>query len=299
MPFNFADFNFLNWEFSYYLSAESDSVITVHFSHPQLSTETGYSFSRVFKNEIIVNNWWIFSDTLFQNAQVKPQAISTLDTSHTNCLLMNLGKGKIILHSNPILFTNYFARTPNGLEHAEKIFSHLTPGNIIWETKNWNNFDNSSSENNLDFERGPFDFLVSQKELRWALYLAIGLAFIYLLFSSKRKQRIIPVKSPKTNTSLEFVKTIGALYYQKEGHRTIIDQRKKVFYHYVRKKYRINLQVSNEENLNLLTIKSNYPKDKIKYILYVFNSTQEVNSESLIRFYNALELFYKSGNTRS
>ena len=92
------------------------------------------------------------------------------------------------------IITNYFTRTTKGREHTEKIFSHLTPGDMIWETKNWNNLDDRFSKNNFDFQRGPFDFLISQKALRWALYLAITLGIVYLLFFSKRKQRIIPVK---------------------------------------------------------------------------------------------------------
>ena len=62
----------------------------------------------------------------------------------------------------------------------------------------------------------------------------------------KRKQRIIPVITPLKNTSLEFVETIGRLYYQK-GTRSGIAHKKIIFFlDFIRTRYNIATNVFNQ-----------------------------------------------------
>ncbi len=51
--------------------------------------------------------------------------------------------------------------------------------------------------------------------LKWAFWMLLLLFLIVFLFESKRRQRLVPVIGALRNTSLDFVKTIRRLYYQR------------------------------------------------------------------------------------
>ena len=49
-----------------------------------------------------------------------------------------------------------------------------------------------------------------------------------MIFNAKRRQRVVPIINPLPNTTLDFTKTIGNLYYQEGNHQNIVD--KKIIY---------------------------------------------------------------------
>ena len=76
--------------------------------------------------------------------------------------------------------------------------------------------------------RGPFGYFLSHPPLQWALYVSLLTVVLLCCFTARRRQRPIPVMSPPENRSLEFVKLIGTLYYQRETPSALL--RKKYVY---------------------------------------------------------------------
>src|SRR5690606_36227948 len=89
-----------------------------------------------------------------------------------------------------------------------------------------------------------------------------------LLLETKRKQRIIPIIKPLQNTSLNFIKTIGNLYFQKKNNNDIGQKMTNHFTEYIRSNYHIPATELSEDVIIRLSEKSGYDKDKLKVIAY-------------------------------
>ena len=94
-------------------------------------------------------------------------------------------------------------------------------------------------------EFSAFDFLMKNRAFRWALWLLIALFALIFLFESKRKQRQVPIIPPLRNSSVEFVRTIGRLYYQQKNNRNLADKMIVFFMEQVRSKYRLGHTVND------------------------------------------------------
>ncbi|WP_321538614.1 hypothetical protein [Flavobacterium piscinae] len=70
---------------------------------------------------------------------------------------------------------------------------------------------------------------------------------IFMIFNAKRKQRIIPIIKPLENTTVDFTKTIGNLYFQEGNHDTIMEKKIIYFLEKLRQDYLINTQNLDED----------------------------------------------------
>ncbi len=84
---------------------------------------------------------------------------------------------------------------------------------IFWDTKSNTAYNEVNS---------PLRFILSEPSLRSAWRLGIVGLLLFVLFMAKRRQRIVPVKTALTNTSVAFAKTIGNLYYQEGQPKDLI-----------------------------------------------------------------------------
>ncbi len=75
------------------------------------------------------------------------------------------------------------------------------------------------SHNNRNFS--AFSYILGNDSLRLAFWLLLLLFLLIYLFESKRRQRQVPVITPLRNTSLDFVRTIGRLYYQRRDNHNL------------------------------------------------------------------------------
>ena len=66
----------------------------------------------------------------------------------------------------------------------------------------------------------------------------------------RRKQRYIPVVAKPKNDSLDFVKTIGRLYYDKGDHKNLSRKMGAFFLEHVRSRYKLPTGTLNEEFIN-------------------------------------------------
>ena len=62
-------------------------------------------------------------------------------------------------------------------------------------------------------QMSPFRYFISQRPLRWALYLTMIAILLFMTFTARRRQRVIPVIHEPENKSMEFTELIGTLYF--------------------------------------------------------------------------------------
>ena len=116
----------------------------------------------------------------------------------------------------PASFTNYYLLNNKEFIYAEKVLSYLPKGNL---------FCLSKSQNGEQISESPMRYIFSQPSLKWAWLVFIFGMLFFMLFNAKRKQRIVPIIAPLQNTTVDFTKTIGNLYYQEGEHQNIINKK--------------------------------------------------------------------------
>jgi hypothetical protein len=224
--------------------------------------------------------------------------LGNMNDDNVNFARINYGRGQIFLHSNPIVFTNFHLLDTLKLRYVSKVFSHLSAGAIYWDTKSRTSRDvvRQMNGSNPQFDReSPIKYILEQPGLRWAWFIMLSLIALYLIFAAKRKQRIIPILEEKNNTSLDFIHTIGQMYFRQGEHIRLCDMMMKQFQTFVREKYHLASREMNEEFIKLLSLKSDVPQERIKRIVDYENLIyrNSVTEDSMVEFYHLLNNFYK------
>ena len=182
-----------------------------------------------------------------------------IDTAkHINFVKVPYGRGSFYLHTQPAAFSNYYLLNKNNAKYCADILSYIPKGNIYWQAKSFKNEELSGS---------PMRYILSQPALKWAWYLfLIGMA-VFMIFNAKRRQRIIPIKVPLQNTTVDFTKTIGNLYLQEGNHHVIIDKKIIYFLEKIRTDYLIDTFHLDEVFINRLHQKTGKDKADIENVI--------------------------------
>jgi hypothetical protein len=182
------------------------------------------------------------------------QYIDTL--KKINFIKVNKGAGSFILHTQPAVFTNFHLLKGNHYQYAQDVLGALPKSNIYWYTTGYGYGEGEPGS--------PMQYILSQPALRWAYWLALIVLVIFFFFNAKRKQRIIPEVEPVKNTTVDFAKTIGNLYYQEKNHHTIIEKKIIYFLEKVRREYMIDTYSLDDAFVEKLHLKTGADKEAIQ-----------------------------------
>jgi hypothetical protein len=193
-------------------------------------------------------------------------------------------QGFFYLHTQPAAFTNYHLLKEKHHQYTEKVVSYIPKGNKYWLIKGHNGEIVSDS---------PLRYILSQPALKWAMWLSLIGVFIFIIFNAKRKQRIVPIITPLTNTTVDFTKTIGNLYYQEGDHQNIIDKKIIYFLERIRNEYLIETSILDENFIKKLQLKSGKNINDIEKVVRLINYQRKSYNQSvesdLIEINNAIE----------
>ena len=135
------------------------------------------------------------------------------------------GKGELIMVGAPLLFTNYGMLSGNLSGYIFRLMSQMKDLPVV-RTQVYMEEPNAKMTGGN--QESPFRYFLEQPPLRWALYLTVLTILIFMLFTARRRQRVIPVVEKPKNKSLEFVQLIGTLYYHRHDNTDLV--RKKIIY---------------------------------------------------------------------
>ena len=113
-------------------------------------------------------------------------------------------------------------------DYVANAFSYLGDKDVYWD-----NYKKSG----LVVINSPMRFILNQESLRWAYYLGMIGLLIFVVFKAKREQRIIPVIKPLENSSIEFAKAVGGLYYEHRDFTDLIFKKINYFLEHIRSHY--------------------------------------------------------------
>ena len=280
----------------YAFSTFSTTKIGLNFFEPGFIRDSSYIFQLEIAEEIVNYNWNYFLPA-FQKSIVNHQALGSIYSGNfCDLIKVPFGKGNFYIHCNPIVFSNYFQVEKNNIEYTSKVLSYLEPGDIIWDEYSKTTY-NSEFQNNEQQQEGPLKFILSQTSLRWAWYVMLIALILFIIFRTKRMQQSIPVLEPNENKSLEFVQTIGRMYYIRKNHKQLALQKIKLFLHFINEKYQLATHTPDEIFIQKLVMKSEISANSIqsifKHAKYIDN-TDDVTDNDLIELHKLLEHFYKN-----
>lgn len=242
--------------------------------------DTSYSYSGMIATSYFSGIDTAYTKVLGTNFKGKPNFIRVVR-----------GRGCFFISLNPYTFTNYFLLEKNNIAALETQMSYMPDNayNIYWDDFYSHQFSAQSG----DFSE--WQVLMRYPSMRWALWLAVLLLLLYVIFEGKRRQRIIPEKPMLANNSLEFVDAIGQLYYQQHDNFNLAHKMTLHLLEYIRTRYYLNTNHLNPQFIEALSKKAAMPENDIRELMDMIHRIQlagAVSDEQLKHFYERIQHFY-------
>lgn len=255
---------------------DEDSVITnVGFYNKNLKTIYNFGLGFMYTGFVA----W---DTITSQA-LGYQIIDTKE--YANFVRVNYGDGSFYFHSQPYAFTNYHLLKDNHCNYASEVFAYLDNKTIIYACSQKDGFAGSES---------PLRFIFSNPALSFAWRLGIAGLLLFVIFTAKRRQRVVPIITSLPNTSEEFARTIGNLYLREGNAKDIVTKKITFFLEKIRTTYLLNTDVLDEDFKKRLHQKTGVDKALINkligYIIYL-KQKDEIDLILLIKLNDLINKF--------
>ncbi|GIV30693.1 MAG: hypothetical protein KatS3mg029_0044 [Saprospiraceae bacterium] len=269
----------------------ADSVVELTLSYsPHRSI-----VRRLFKNKPFETTWEFIQKELLCPKLNDLQILGTIEGEYVNFLSVAHGKGKIFLHNTPLAFTNLPLLDSANYHYVEAVLSLLAAGDIYWDQHKYQYLLDSHRINPTREFDTPLAFVLSQPSLAIAWYILLALGLAFLIFGTKRRQRIIPVLASNANTSLEFIEHIGRIYFLSKQYGELALLKLNLWNHFIRERYRIDTHELDDQNILRLSMRSNVSEEIIRKIVTLRSNiarSRFVSKNTLIQLHQTLETFY-------
>ncbi len=257
-------------------------TLRVNFSAATAHRNTPYQFSRIFHASVF---------TAFDTARTAVLGVD--EKNKPNFIRVQFGRGAFYLCSNHFLFTNYHVISADGADYAAKVLSHLPVQETLWDE-----YYKPYSSNS----RSPLRFVLDNDSLRYAYYLSLVGIALFIFVEGKRRQRIIPIVTPPTNSAVEFVETVGRVYFQHGDHKNLAEKKIEYFLDSLRAHYYVNTAQLTDEFYQVLSEKSGILLDDVKKLFLRIKRIQaadSISADDLLQLTEAIEDFYSTSTIKS
>lgn len=248
----------------------------LQFVNPLLTENPEYHFPR--KN---IHNYFSDVDSI-------ATAVTINDLGLPVTLKIIRGKGAIYVNSTPLAFSNAYLLNDANYKFAELSLSHLPQRTTYWTE--YYHLGRMEAQT-------PLRFILGNEPLRWAYYITVFSLILFMLFEIKRRQRVIPIIKPLVNTSLEFVQTVGNLYYQSADHKNIAEKRIQFFLEQLVFNYNINPHSISNKSFEEIANKTGRQLQEVQDLfndLEAISNKDQITAEVLTELTKKLDSFKHS-----
>ena len=257
----------------------------------------------LYQNDTLAHEWKAFS--AIQPIDSNYQSLSSF-MEMSNFIRIKLGKGSILLHTNPEIFFNYQLKRTEGYRYTSFVLNNLSKEKAVYLLElgrllDEEIMDDSAMDNaEGDAERADSSYLKFILKSP-AFMVALGLTFLglilFMLFRAKRMQPIVPYLPKKKNMSLAFAETITSIYLAKQHPLGILQVQRKNFYDAVNKHFFIDIsrrEEDREREIRSLVEKSALPESEIRDLLFLFEPTAKsiINDQYIVEVAKKQRAFY-------
>lgn len=208
------------------------------------------------------------------------RVLATNSQGEPIALAFSIGRGELYLVSTPLVFTNYGVLDGDNAAYPFSLLSHIADRPIV----------RTEAHLQLATNDTPLRFLLSQRPLRWSLYLILTGLLLCMIFSAKRRQRIIPIVKPPINRTLVFASLVGTIYFRRKDYAGLT--RKKYIYFADQLKRYTGIELTSNEPTRELSLrlaeKSGMKADRIEQLLAMLaelNRGESSITEEMMRDY--------------
>ncbi len=193
------------------------------------------------------------------------------------CKRYKVGDGYVYVLSEPLVLTNFYYSNDTTAEVAQGILSHFNSDKCILDIEA-THFKRGSIS--IDASNTPLQYMLSKKWFKIGIYALLFCAIMFIVLSSFRKQRPVPVFNLPENKSIEQIKNIAAvLYHDKDIKR--LKEYLKTSYNYWRNEHQHRLDKGIEEQTDLerlefLERKDIWDASQIKEFQIKFNKLKSI-----------------------
>ena len=275
----------LNFETSALYADFGETPKQVHqLLNPNLKSNATYTFSKddyaIYFSKIDTLNTTLIG-------QVDYPVEDGSDTQkHFNVIQQNFGKGTILLSAFPNAFTNYFILKDNNRDYTAGLLSYIDGDRPIY-------MDNHH-KSGKSFYTSPMYIFLNNKELKWAYYIVLIGALVYVIFEGKRKQRAIPVIVPLKNQTLAFTRTIADMYFEKGEQKSITEHKIAYFLEYIRSHFYMDTIKQDDVFYRNLAARSNHSYEEVKDLFLYMEKLKKgsvITNADLIKLNTEIEKF--------
>lgn len=234
------------------------------------STTLEYPFS------IVSNYFTLETDSLWE--------VNAWMEGNPTMITRQVGKGSLTLCSTPYIYTNFGLLYNENYTGAAKLLSTLPE---------------QETHFTLFYQLGkgevttPLRYFLRQPPLKWAIYVGLFIILVFLIITSRRTQRPIPVVEPPANTTVGYVKTLGALFYREGKHKKAAQKLINYFLRDIREKYYLTID-HTEKFYHHLSTKSGVEVTDVIQTFELMNKVKEVpyiDEKTLIDLSKKIEQF--------
>lgn len=222
----------------------------------------------------------------------KVTLLGTDREGNANYIRMKWGQGWLYLHTAPAAFTNFFMLSDNNADYVSKALSYLPehPTGLYWD-------EYYKPKRRSDQSQGALSVIHEKKNLKFAFWMVIGGIILFLIFQTRRRQRIIPILKPHGNDTLEFVETVSRVYFNQNTHISIAHKKILYWQEFLRSRYGIMAsEMTAADFPATLAHRSGLSPEFINELMGMvrfIRSTGSITAPELTKINSQIDKFYK------
>lgn len=175
---------------------------------------------------------------------------------HTNisviALRHKIGNGTFYVHCNPLLFTNYGVLNHDISLYLNHAMTELSDCQVVRMPAD--KFMESIYDEGGQPASSPLSFMLSRPPLRWALYTILAALLLFMFFTARRRQRVIPVVKQPENRNLQFVRLISSIYFHQGDRHDLLRKKYTYFKDELRRILQMDIDDHSLLNSNIQTL---------------------------------------------
>ena len=255
--------------------------ITTRLVNPRLNSKRYYGMPKTTINAYLASFDTTRAIVLGMNSK-----------NQVNYIRQHWGRGYIFINTVPAMYTNYSLLDQNNKGYVANSISYLKQNvrHLYW--------DEYFKQGRIG-KHSPLRVILEHPALKAAFYTALLSILIFMLFQSKRKQRIIPVITSPENSTVDFVETVSQVYFNNGNHRNIAMKQISYFLEYVRLRYQLETSFADTTFAKKLAHKSGFPEQetiKMMELIRYIRSEEKISDQHLLKLNNYIQEFHKQSN---
>lgn len=265
-----------------------------------------YHIYKKYRDRILQSYWPYFNPDMQTYHGDSITLHGNIASEYPNYISFPYGRGRIYMHTTPIIFSNYYMIKDSTMNYCRDALSYIGDGNVYWDEENRSYDHNAPTPRNENQEiskpsEGPLEFVLSEPSLRTAWYILLVATLLYLMFGAKRKQRIVQPMENMENTSIEYAEVISQMFMRQRDHKKLVLMKMDLFKSFLRERFKLKLpstfQDENDAFYAEISLKSNIHSEHIKSIFEDYkylSSITSVETPEMFRFHQKIEHFYNN-----